>query len=372
MSRTHRRARWAARGGAALAASAAAGFLLTSAGPTSTTSLIQARARARAQNPAGSGYWLVTANGQVLNYGVPNYGDLVGTHLNAPIIGITPTPDGKGYWLIGADGGVFSFGDASFYGSHGASPLTSPVVAGATAPLLSGGPQGATGATGPQGPQGPGGPEGPAGAQGATGATGPQGATGPEGVQGPQGTPGATGATGAQGPQGATGPLGPQGAQGPQGVQGPQGPQGAQGPGDVVTPTAGTLTVGSEETYITENDLSLIMDCTSSDELEVQVETSNSQGGGILANVDLGTLSSSSGNPTASTFKQLLTYNSPATMATVPAPSSTTVDIGRGSFNAYSASGNYLNGSWFGSTSSTGGTGGTSGCTFDASAEFNP
>jgi hypothetical protein len=114
------------------------------------------------------------------------------------------------------------------------------------------------------------------------------------------------------------------------------------------------------------------MDCTSSDELEVQVETSNSQGGGILANVDLGTLSSSSGNPTASTFKQLLTYNSPATMATVPAPSSTTVDIGRGSFNAYSASGNYLNGSWFGSTSSTGGTGGTSGCTFDASAEFNP
>ena len=79
-----------------MAASVATGSLLTGVGALSTTSLIAARAQARAQNPAGSGYWLVTADGQVLNYGVPSYGDLAGRHLNAPIVGITPTPDGQG------------------------------------------------------------------------------------------------------------------------------------------------------------------------------------------------------------------------------------------------------------------------------------
>lgn len=195
-----------------------------------------------------------SANGQVFNYGVPSYGDLVGIRLNAPIVGITPTPDGKGYWLIGADGGVFSFGDASFYGSHGASPLTSPVVAGAAAPVLSGG---------PQGPQGPGGPGGPAGPQGTTGPQGATGATGPQGTTGPQGAQGATGPQGVQGPQGAIGATGPQGPQGPQGTQGPQGAQGTAAPTNVATYSA-TISSGSSPTVFNLNNIDVTADCPGS------------------------------------------------------------------------------------------------------------
>src|SRR4051794_15958863 len=47
----------------------------------------------------------------------PYFGSTGTTHLNAPIVGITPTRGGRGYWLVAADGGVFSFGHAPFYGS---------------------------------------------------------------------------------------------------------------------------------------------------------------------------------------------------------------------------------------------------------------
>ena len=138
--------------------------------------------RAKAANPSGSGYWLVTADGTVYNYGVPNYGGMNGKALNAPIVAITPTPDGHGYWLVGADGGVFSFGDATFFGSHGGSTSPSRVVGGAAA---IGSSTGAAGAAGPTGPQGPQGATGPAGPQGATGSQGPQGVTGATGPAGP-------------------------------------------------------------------------------------------------------------------------------------------------------------------------------------------
>ena len=341
------RARWIGRGGSALAASAATAFLLSGAGATSTTSLIQARAQARAQNPAGSGYWLVTANGQVLNYGVPSYGDLVGTHLSAPIVGITPTPDGKGYWLIGADGGVFSFGDASFYGSHGASPLSSPVVAGAATPFLSGGPQGATGATGPQGPQGPFGTQGPQGAQGAQGVQGSQGSQGVQGTQGPQGS---------QGVQGTQGP------QGTQGVQGPQGVQGVQGPADVVTPAGITISPGPIlNDYITEKGINVVPECGSTGDLIVAIYTTNIGGGGVLADSYTGALSSS-GTLTPGTFEGILVQDTLTTILTLP-PGSGSTAIARGTFNAYNSNGTYLNGTWFGSATS-------SGCSFEASAEF--
>ena len=45
---------------------------------------------------------------------------------------MAPTHDGGGYWLVASDGGIFSFGDAAFYGSLGATPPASPVVALAT------------------------------------------------------------------------------------------------------------------------------------------------------------------------------------------------------------------------------------------------
>ena len=35
-----------------------------------------------------------------------------GSHLNAPVVDMTPTADGRGYWLVAADGGIFAFGDA--------------------------------------------------------------------------------------------------------------------------------------------------------------------------------------------------------------------------------------------------------------------
>ncbi len=44
------------------------------------------------------------------------------------MVGIAATADGGGYWLVAADGGVFAYGDAVFSGSHGGSPLNSPVV----------------------------------------------------------------------------------------------------------------------------------------------------------------------------------------------------------------------------------------------------
>jgi hypothetical protein len=86
-------------------------------------------------SPNGLGYWLVGADGNVYAFGdATNYGTLVGTHLNGPIVALVPTPDGHGYWLVGADGGVFAFGDAGFYGSMGDVHLNAPIVGAAATP----------------------------------------------------------------------------------------------------------------------------------------------------------------------------------------------------------------------------------------------
>jgi hypothetical protein len=83
---------------------------------------------AMATTSDGNGLWLVTANGTVGTCGdATSQGDLSGTTLNAPIVGVASSSDG-GYWLVAADGGVFSFGDAQFFGSMGGQPLNAPVV----------------------------------------------------------------------------------------------------------------------------------------------------------------------------------------------------------------------------------------------------
>ena len=83
----------------------------------------------------GHGYWLVAADGGVFAFGDARFdGSMGGTHLNAPVVGISATPDGGGYWLAAADGGVFAFGDAPFEGSMAGSPLSGPVVGIATYP----------------------------------------------------------------------------------------------------------------------------------------------------------------------------------------------------------------------------------------------
>ncbi|HXW79298.1 MAG TPA: hypothetical protein VEJ84_07350, partial [Acidimicrobiales bacterium] len=78
--------------------------------------------------------WAVTPEGQVYGdstYSGPpaaNYGGMAGTHLNKPIVGMSPTSTGRGYWLVASDGGIFSFGDARFYGSTGNIRLNKPIV----------------------------------------------------------------------------------------------------------------------------------------------------------------------------------------------------------------------------------------------------
>ena len=91
-------------------------------------------------NPALYGYWLAGSDGGVFSFGSARfYGSAANLHLQAPIVGITPTADRGGYWLVASDGGVFSFGDAAFYGSIpglGISPDDSPVLPRLNAPIV--------------------------------------------------------------------------------------------------------------------------------------------------------------------------------------------------------------------------------------------
>ena len=76
-----------------------------------------------------SGYWLASANGNVADFGdAAPYGSMIGTALNAPVVGMATDADASGYWLQGADGGIFTFGSAVFYGSMGGHRLNAPMV----------------------------------------------------------------------------------------------------------------------------------------------------------------------------------------------------------------------------------------------------
>ncbi len=81
------------------------------------------------------GYYVAGVGGGVVAFGDARFrGDLRGTQLSAPIIGLTTTPNGAGYWLLGTDGGIFAFGNARFFGSTGAMRLNRPVLAMASTP----------------------------------------------------------------------------------------------------------------------------------------------------------------------------------------------------------------------------------------------
>jgi hypothetical protein len=80
-------------------------------------------------NLIGTGYWLVSAGGGVISVGdAKSFGDMAGSPLNRPIVGMAVTPSGLGYWLVATDGGIFGFGDAAFFGSTGAMSLNQPIV----------------------------------------------------------------------------------------------------------------------------------------------------------------------------------------------------------------------------------------------------
>jgi hypothetical protein len=63
-------------------------------------------------------YWLVGSDGGIFSFGSAAFhGSMGSTHLQRPVVGITPTSTGNGYWLPASDGGIFSFGDSTYYGS---------------------------------------------------------------------------------------------------------------------------------------------------------------------------------------------------------------------------------------------------------------
>ncbi len=88
-----------------------------------------------AQSGSDGGYWLVASDGGIFNFGSAGFfGSAGGIHLNKPIVGIAPTVDNEGYWLVATDGGIFSYGDATFYGSTGSIHLNQPIVGMAATP----------------------------------------------------------------------------------------------------------------------------------------------------------------------------------------------------------------------------------------------
>lgn len=106
----HRRALLVA--GTAIAGSTALALTLP-VSPSYSSGLLSKAALAsvstRAVDPAGSGYWLVSAAGQVYAFGnAVNYGGMSGQYLAKPIVGIVSTPDGGAAGTVTAPDGAGS------------------------------------------------------------------------------------------------------------------------------------------------------------------------------------------------------------------------------------------------------------------------
>jgi hypothetical protein len=94
-------------------------------GPTGTTAPTTATtAPGTHPNAAGSGYWMVGADGKVFNFGdAKNYGS-ASVPAGAEATKLAPTPSGKGYWVVDSTGGVSPFGDAKYLGGPDSFTLT--------------------------------------------------------------------------------------------------------------------------------------------------------------------------------------------------------------------------------------------------------
>src|SRR2546423_5714906 len=69
--------------------------------------------------PTGLGYWIPTFGGVVHAFGdAPFLGDAAQVRLNAGIKSMASIAQ-TGYWLVGGDGGIFNYGTAGFFGSTG-------------------------------------------------------------------------------------------------------------------------------------------------------------------------------------------------------------------------------------------------------------
>lgn len=101
--------------------------------PNSSGTTLTAPVSGIAVDPKG-GYWLVEQDGGVLNFGAPWLGSEQGKTLSSPVVGIAAEPSGDGYLLVTAKGDVYNFGHAAWHGSPATSAvhLSSPVVGIAT------------------------------------------------------------------------------------------------------------------------------------------------------------------------------------------------------------------------------------------------
>jgi hypothetical protein len=81
----------------------------TGATTTTTTTVNHKPAGAR------SGYWMVSSEGRVYNFGEAAH---VGNAASqVPAVDLEPTPSGNGYWIVNSDGHVFANGDARWMGN---------------------------------------------------------------------------------------------------------------------------------------------------------------------------------------------------------------------------------------------------------------
>ncbi len=79
----------------------------------------------------GTGYWIVDRYGAVFTFGTAGYhGGLTAGGLGAgeTVTSLSATPDGLGYWLFTTKGRVVPFGNAHFFGDMSAVALNAPVL----------------------------------------------------------------------------------------------------------------------------------------------------------------------------------------------------------------------------------------------------
>jgi hypothetical protein len=62
------------------------------------------------------------------------YGSKAGAKLATPIVGVAMTPTGLGYYLVSARGNIYNFGDARFFGSPVHVAIGSPITSIAMTP----------------------------------------------------------------------------------------------------------------------------------------------------------------------------------------------------------------------------------------------
>ena len=83
------------------------------------------------RTPDGHGYWILAKDGTVTAYGdAPEFGSATASVIgyDDPAAAIYDTSDGGGYWVATSGGGVYGFGDAPTGGGMLGTHLNAPIV----------------------------------------------------------------------------------------------------------------------------------------------------------------------------------------------------------------------------------------------------